>query len=606
MQKSKKEKPSFSTWQNTVYVLKSNWAQDKRVVLAVPAEIILAVAIATVWVFLPATVVGLIIEEASVETLALTVLAFTVGLMVLQGMQSYLLSTVWIRRRMLWVKTGFEVRDKVVTTDFSNIEEQAFSDARQKAQKGMYVTDSFVSTVSRLGTNVLSFIVFLFLLATANPLVIALTAATAVLGVAVRNWANRWRFKHDDVDASFAKRISNINHLGHSYYLGKEVRLFNMASWIREVFATNIAGSYEFSRQAESRQWLADAAGAGGNFILDSIVYVYLIWQVLAGNIAVDTFVLLLASVHSFSDRITGILGEMSELGNISLRYCRVREFLAYPERFKREDGENIPKADSYALSFENVGLRYVGTEENTLENINLHIEAGENLAVVGLNGAGKTTLVKLLCGFYDPTEGAVRLNGKDIRDFNRKSYYGLFTAVFQEFNILPNTIAENVAQEAGDRVDIGRVNKCLELAELTEKIEACPDGIHSLLLKDVNLNAVELSGGETQKLMLARALYKDAPILILDEPTAALDPIAESRLYERYNELSRGRTSVYISHRLASTRFCDRIILIDGKGIAETGTHDELIALGGKYAELFEIQSKYYKGDTNGTQSDA
>ena len=238
----------------------------------------------------------------------------------------------------------------------------------------------------------------------------------------------------------------------------------------------------------------------------------------------------------------------------------------------------------------------YNGAEENTLENINLNIKAGEKLAVVGLNGAGKTTLVKLLCGFYDPTEGEILLNGVDIREYNRVQYYNLFTAVFQDFNILPLSIAENISQLPDGEFNTDKIADCLELADLAGKINSLPNGAASLLEKYVNDDAVQFSGGEMQKLMLARALYKDSPVMILDEPTAALDPIAEDKLYNRYNELSAGKTSVYISHRLASTRFCDRIIFIDNKKIAEIGTHDELLKSGGKYADLFEIQSKYYR----------
>ena len=214
---------------------------------------------------------------------------------------------------------------------------------------------------------------------------------------------------------------------------------------------------------------------------------------------------------------------------------------------------------------------------------------------MVGLNGAGKTTLVKLICGLYDPTEGCVMLNGKDIRDYNRRDYYKMFAAVFQDFSLMAVSVAANVAQTE-DNIDYARVKDCISKAGLTEKIESLPEKYESKLNRDVYEDATTLSGGETQKLMLARALYKNAPFLILDEPTAALDPLAESDMYNKYNEMAHGRTSVYISHRLASTRFCDRILFISDAVISEEGTHDELMRAGGKYAELFTVQSKYYK----------
>jgi ATP-binding cassette subfamily B protein len=241
------------------------------------------------------------------------------------------------------------------------------------------------------------------------------------------------------------------------------------------------------------------------------------------------------------------------------------------------------------------VSFRYPGEDKDTLTGINLTLHPGEKLAVVGPNGAGKTTLIKLICGFLNPTEGRVLFNGKDIRTFDRREYYTLFSAVFQNFSLLAGTVATNVAQDDRD-IDMERVKICIDKAGLRQKIESLKDGYDTYLNREVYEDAVLLSGGETQRLMLARALYKDAPFLILDEPTAALDPIAESEMYQKYNEMTLGKSSVYISHRLASTRFCDRILMLADGGIAEEGTHEELLKMGGKYAALFEVQSRYYR----------
>ena len=246
-------------------------------------------------------------------------------------------------------------------------------------------------------------------------------------------------------------------------------------------------------------------------------------------------------------------------------------------------------------MKLENVSFRYPGAEEDIIHDLNLTVHPGEKLAIVGLNGAGKTTLVKLLCGLLDPTEGKVLLNGKDIRDFNRRSYYDLFSAVFQEFSVLDVTVAEQIAQTT-ENIDYDRIADCIDKAGLTEMIAKLPKGLQTHVGREVHLDGVLFSGGQTQRLMLARALYKDGPILLLDEPTAALDPIAENDIYMKYSEMTHGRTSMFISHRLASTRFCDRIIFVADGGIKEEGTHESLLALGGEYAKLFEVQSRYYQ----------
>ena len=312
-------------------------------------------------------------------------------------------------------------------------------------------------------------------------------------------------------------------------------------------------------------------------------------------GLRVSEFLLYFTAVTTFTEWVMGILREMSTLQKESLDISRIREFLDYPEPFKFENGEEIPKAAGYELKLKNASFRYPGADADTIHEINLTVHPGEKLAIVGLNGAGKTTLVKLLCGLLDPTQGAVLLNGRDIREFDRRKYYALFSAVFQEFSVLDVTIAEQIAQSR-DNIDYKRIDDCVEKAGLTSMIEKLPEGLQTHMGREVYLDGVLFSGGQMQRLMLARALYKNGPILLLDEPTAALDPIAENDIYMKYNDMTAGKTSVFISHRLASTRFCDRIIFIADGNIAEEGTHESLLALGGAYAKLFEVQSRYYQ----------
>ena len=219
----------------------------------------------------------------------------------------------------------------------------------------------------------------------------------------------------------------------------------------------------------------------------------------------------------------------------------------------------------------------------------------------MGLNGAGKTTLTMLMCGMLLPDEGEILLDGHTLYEYNRDETYSLFGFVPQQFNLLPVSVARNIAcAMEEEEMDRNRVRYCLETAGLWEKISSLPLGMDTPLNREVNKDGVELSGGETQKLLLARLLYKDPLCMVLDEPTAALDPIAEDAMYRRYNEISARSTSVFISHRLASTRFCDRILFLDGAKFTEEGSHEELMAAGGKYKELFDIQSKYYKEGVN------
>ncbi|MCL2661836.1 MAG: ABC transporter ATP-binding protein/permease [Oscillospiraceae bacterium] len=597
-----KEKPKYNTWQNTCYVLKYTWERRKTVVFTMIAQSLLIPAIPAVAMFLPMMVVSLILGNAGADRLVLTILVFTGITLILSSIKRYLDCTALVQRASVRLTLGIDILFKVVDTDYANLENKKFTDAKQKAQNTSFSnsdsTEQIYYTLERLGANIVGFVVYIIILVNINPLILLITAVMSVLGFFVRRWSNKWQHDNDEEKAGYEKRFYQTTRAGDSSSLAKDIRLFSMINWLNDVHDTYMKLRMKWDRRAQIRDFIADATDCVATFLREGMAYAFLIWQILYNSMPVDQFILLFAAVGGFSGWIMGILSEYAGLQKHSLNYCRLREYYEYPDTFKRDDGESIAPEEGkdYSLELRNVTFRYPGADEDTLQNINLTVHPGEKLAIVGLNGAGKTTLVKLLCGFYDPTAGEVLLNGQDIRVYDRKKYYSMFTAVFQEFNIIPVSIAENIAQQNAEKLDSARVEKCLELANLTEKINSLPDGALSLLRKEVHDEAVELSGGETQRLMLARALYKNAPVLILDEPTAALDPIAESKLYEQYNKLSTGRTSVYISHRLASTRFCDRTILIDGKIIAETGTHDELLEANGKYAELFEIQSKYYR----------
>jgi len=597
----KREKPKYNMGQNSVWLLAMSWRRDKRLILWFGSQAIMTVAIATVGIFLPAVVVGHITGGADFAQLAATIGIFAGTLIILHSSQSFVSQRKHVTATTARCFLNKKMLIKAISVDYANLEIQEYTDAHNKAldqvNSNNCSTEQIYYNFENILANVLGFIVFLALLAVVNPLIMVITVVTALLGAGVREWVNRWEHAHDDERTPASKRVWRTINMAEQTKYAKDLRLFAMTNWIKETYDSALKALYAFNKRVQARRFVADAVTALATFAREGIAYAYLIYAVLQNTITVDEFILLFAAVAGFSGWVGGILTEFAALSMHSLNHNRVRQYLEYPDKFRRTGGAKLP-IGSYTLRLENVSFTYSGTTEPVLENINLTIKPGEKLAVVGLNGAGKTTLVKLMTGLYDPTEGKVTLNGIDIKEFNRDEYYSLFTAVFQEFNIIAVSIAQTIAQPLapGEEVDRARVEQCLRLAGLYEKITELPNGIDTLLVKEVHPDATELSGGETQRLMLARALYKSAPMLILDEPTAALDPIAESDMYNKYNELSGGRTSVYISHRLASTRFCDRIIFVDEKKIIEDGNHDTLMQSGGKYRELFDIQAKYYQ----------
>jgi ATP-binding cassette subfamily B protein len=252
------------------------------------------------------------------------------------------------------------------------------------------------------------------------------------------------------------------------------------------------------------------------------------------------------------------------------------------------------------SIEFRNVSFTYEGSTKPVLQNVSFKISADEKIALVGNNGAGKTTIVKLLCGLYQPTSGEILIDGKSINDIGVEKYQDLISVLFQDTSPIALSIAENVCRCEPKDVDRARLNDCLKKASLLEKVNTLVKKEETYITQTLDEQGVVLSGGETQKLLLAKAMYKDGPMLILDEPTSALDPIAESTIYEEYNQLADHKTAVFISHRLASTKFCDRILFLDGGRIVEEGSHDQLMKMGGKYREIFDIQSHYYKEEAS------
>ncbi len=345
------------------------------------------------------------------------------------------------------------------------------------------------------------------------------------------------------------------------------------------------------------RQFLSRVADLVVILLRDGLAYVLLIRMILEGSITVDRFLLYFSAISMFATFIGNIMDEWNGIRATSLDVCDYRRYMDLPE----QDGTGEADVESLLgtapeVVFDHVSFCYDGAKENTLDDIVLTIKPGEKVALVGENGAGKTTLVKLLCGLYLPTKGEIRIGGIPFGKFHRREYYRLFSAVFQDVQTGFFSLAETVSGQGAAETDEARAVECIRRAGLSEKLDALPQGIHTRLDKQLHRDGTDLSGGEAQKLMLARALYKDAPILVLDEPTAALDPIAENQIYLQYRDMTRDKTALFISHRLASTRFCDRILYLKDGKVAEEGTHEELMALGGEYAGMYEMQSCWYK----------
>lgn len=603
--KTKKErspKPKYNMGQNSWYMIKLAWTSgEKKVIVLSLLSALTAVALNLINLYISPTILSVVERRASVSELIGTIVIFVLALMFVSAASAYVNTNTLYGRVSVRCEIINRLNKKAATTSYPNLFDDGFEKLKMKSQDAIgsnrAATEAIWTTLTELATNILGFAFYVVLMSSVQPLLLVVILATTVISYFVGNYVNEWGYRHREEEAEMVKQIYYLDRRSSDLTVAKDIRIFGLRPWLEDLYNKVMETYTAFHQKAQSVYIWAKIVDLVLTFIRNAIAYAYLIGLVLGNRISVAEFLLFFSAVGGFTAWVTGILGSFNTLHKQSLDISTVRECLEYHEPFKFEDGEHIEAEANkqYEIRLENVSFRYPEAEKDTLTNINLTLHPGEKLAVVGLNGAGKTTLIKLICGFLDPTGGRVLLDGKDIRDYNRRDYYTMFSAVFQNFSLLAGTIATNVAQDSVE-IDMERVKECVDRAGLCKKIESLKDGYETYLNREVFEDAILLSGGETQRLMLARALYKNAPFIVLDEPTAALDPIAESEMYQKYNEMTSGKSSIYISHRLASTRFCDRIIMIADGGIGEEGTHDELLRMGGKYAELYEVQSKYYR----------
>lgn len=605
-QKEKAPKPQYNMGQNSWFMIKLAWnSGEKKVIVLSLLSALTAVALNLINLYVSPAILSVVERQASVTELIFTIVVFVAVLMLISAVSSYVNTNTLYGRISVRCELINLLNKKMATTSYQNVNDERFKTLKIKVQESISsnsaATEAVWTTLTNLAANIVGFVFYVVLMSSIQPLLLVVILATTGISYFISNYLNGWGYRHREEESEYSSQIYYLDRCSSDLSVAKDIRIFGLRPWIDDLYTKSMAAYTAFQSMAQGVYIWASILDLVLTFLRNAIAYAYLIGLVLENGLSVSEFLLFFGAVDGFTAWVSGILGGFNTLYKQSLDISTVRECLEYPEPFKFEDGEHIEAEENrqYEIRLENVSYRYPSADKDTLTNINLTLHPGEKLAVVGLNGAGKTTLIKLICGFLDPTEGRVLLDGKDIRDYNRRDYYKMFSAVFQDFSLLAGTIATNVAQDIVG-IDMERVRECVGKAGLRKKVEALRDGYETHLNREVFEDAILLSGGETQRLMLARALYKNAPFIVLDEPTAALDPIAESEMYQKYNEMTSGKSSIYISHRLASTRFCDRIIMIADGSIGEEGTHEELLKAGGKYAELFEVQSKYYKeGET-------
>ncbi|MCH5183273.1 MAG: ABC transporter ATP-binding protein [Oscillospiraceae bacterium] len=593
------QKNKSSVPQSLRFIFRRTAAHDKKIFfysfLSIPFQVLDRLA--------DIYLIALIVDAAThheEERLLLILLVFALyqllsGLMM--RFTEWQLSTRNYRSKMKFLS---RYAARYMRTEFTTIESTAGKDLAQRAKNAMAGVDyrdkssvetAFLQCAGLIG-SICGLFVYTGIISLLDPLILLLLLTTSAAGYLLQ----RAMVKYDQKDK---RRYIPLDR--KLWYLVKElrdplsakdIRLYGLMGWLRRLFGETLASRRKLHAKRSRLQYGVLVLINLINTLFTGYIYYYLIRQYLAGGIDISQFLLYFGLITGFNGWLMSVIDGIEALHMTLLNIDDLRRFDALPQPSEAEAPPAEQTTDG-GIRFEHVSFGYQeGT--NVISDMSFTVAPGEKIAIVGLNGAGKTTLVKLLCGLYTPKEGCILLGGRDLRTLGREELFRRFAVVFQDIYLLPTSIERNITlSEQGDG---DRLSEVLALSGLQEKISSLPDREQTLLVKGVLEDAVELSGGEIQKLALARALYKGGEIFVLDEPTAKLDPIAEQEMYLRYGELTKGKTSVFISHRLSSTRFCDRIFYLENGVITECGTHDELLRLGGAYARLFETQSRYYR----------
>lgn len=561
--------------------------------------------------YLSAEIVNEIVGARNKDTLITLVLITVIGNFAIAIMGGILNRAFGHKETLLYQREAVYYNKKTLGLDYDNLENTEVRQLRRKIVESsrinfhgkqlllMSVGRLVNITISAILALVLGIEMFVLMFASGFSWLIILLACLIVGLVAFNVW---YSFREKDKMGAVYRNVSQtmidenrIDEAMDCYNMGKDVRLYRQDKLIMKIKNYAFDLHKKAFRTMESKRYKINMPLTFTGILLEAIIYVFVCVYALLGTFGIGSIVKYVGFVETITGCITSYFAVFAD---IKYNTPFVEDYLAYfdiPQKMyqgsltveKRDDNE-------YYVEFKDVSFKYPGSDTYALRHVNMKFKVGEKLAVVGMNGSGKTTFIKLMCRLYDPTEGEILLNGADIKKYDYDEYLAMFSVVFQDFKLFSFTLGENVA--SGSDYDDDEVVSALNQSGFGERLTTMPNGIKTSLYKDFDKNGVEVSGGEAQKIALARALYKNAPFIILDEPTAALDPMAEYEIYSKFNEIVGDKAAIYISHRLSSCRFCDKIAVFDNGQIVQRGSHDELVAdKSGKYYELWHAQAQYY-----------
>ncbi len=588
---------------NLKYILGYAWKKDKILFLQCGVYTILAPAVTFLGIFLP----KFLIDELMGQQRINVVLGILVGFFLMTSFANY--TVTWLKNsyfpRVVELRLDFITMlcDKSMRMDFKNTEDPDVLNKINSIYSSVGSNNRGVEGVYHLVLGLCgkltAFLGYISILLFLNPFILIFLMLNVLISYYLTLRVKKYEYSLKEKVADKDRRSFYVFNTMYDFAYGKDIRIYNLKNILINKFKKFRGERIDISRDLRRKEVKVKLIDVGLILIREAVVYGYLIYRVLFSTMSIGDFTMYFATISGFGEWMKGILEDFANIKAQNMYLDDMREFLEDKDEEVTENPIDIPEDTSYEIEFKNVSFKYPKTERYIYKNLSLKIKKGQRLAIVGINGAGKTTFIKLLCRLYEPTSGEILLNGVNINKFSKEEYFKIFSIVFQDIKTFAFSIAENVSLKHEHDTDKDRVLECIEKAGVGDKIKSLHKGIDTSLLKILDEDGIELSGGENQKLALARALYKNGKIVILDEPTSALDAVAEYNIYKGFDKLIGEKTAIYISHRLASTKFCDVIAFFEGGEVVEYGTHNELLSKNGKYKDMFNTQAQYYKEES-------
>ncbi|WBW97568.1 ABC transporter ATP-binding protein [Oceanirhabdus sp. W0125-5] len=580
-----------------VHFLKLTQRIDKKYVPLLALSAFFKALIPFINIIMPKYILEELYGHKRINVFIILVLIIIIGNGILK-LTNKALDTI-IRTKNAKIIKGFNLimGQKVMNLDFEKIEDPEILNLKELAMQPinqLSAIDNMIYYFVDIVSQLIIIIGLVGIISTMNILIVLFIIAIVLINSFILKKSQKVQYDMYGFLIPVNRHAEYYFSLAQDFSVGKEIRLYNMSSFIYNKITKFNKKSMDYMESIFSK--IGNYAGITNIFVqLQSLfVYGYIAIKVVRGDISIGDFILYTTAAIKFSTSISQIFNTYVSLTQM----CRYLENFLKMESISSNNTKGKSKigfAKEYNIEFKNVYFKYPRSKDYTLKNINIKIKNGEKLSVVGLNGAGKTTFIKLLCRLYDPTEGSILLNGVDIREYDYDDYMNLLSVVFQDYKLFSFSIKENIAlaqQEAAAEIEVANV---LEKAGFKEDLQKLKSGINTSIYKNFDKKGIEFSGGQAQKLAMARAMYKDAPIVVLDEPTAALDPFAEFEIYSKFNELIGDKSAIFISHRLSSCRFCDNIAVFKNGEIVEYGTHEELVNENSFYNRMYQAQAQYY-----------